>query len=386
MSFRMVSGEAENRGVSPWSALARVARSAMIAGGTMARCVCVIPAHDEQESIAATLESAVAQSLPFDRIVVAADNCTDDTAVIAAEYATVITTRNNRDKKAGALNQALDQFMPDLDDDDCVVVMDADTTIPPDFLSGAVHTLAVSPRAGGVSSTFTAKPTRGLLGLMQTMEFFRYQRQIRRNGNRAYVLSGTASAIRVGALRAVRQARGGRLPYGGGGYYDTASLTEDNELTFALLVLGYQCVAPGMLSVTEVMPRLHRLYRQRHRWYLGALRNIREYGRRMPWFMRMTYWRQQFGLFLSLFVALVCLAVMITAISHGSYRFAWWTIPALVLLAVERVSSVWQLGWKARLTALALAPEQLYATFLTVTYACAFADFVRGRKGAWHTT
>ena len=42
------------------------------------------------------------------RIVVVADNCTDDTAEIARQHGCeVFTTVSNTDKKAGALNQAL---------------------------------------------------------------------------------------------------------------------------------------------------------------------------------------------------------------------------------------------------------------------------------------
>jgi poly-beta-1,6-N-acetyl-D-glucosamine synthase len=352
----------------------------------MARVICVIPAHNEATGIGETLASVAAQTRPVDQLIVVADNCTDATAAIAAEYGTVVTTVGNRDKKAGALNQAMNLLVPALADDDFILVMDADTTIPADFVETAERSLDADPLVGGVSSIFAGRSTSSVLGLMQSMEFFRYRRQILRNGNRAFVLSGTASAIRVSALRAIKAARGELLPDGGGDFYDTASLTEDNELTLALLMTGYRCVAPGAQSTTDVMPDVSKLYRQRHRWYLGALRNLREYGTRMPWHMRLVYWRQQIGLVLSVLTVVGMVFVWSAVPMDRTHVLTVWSIAALALLAIERVSGVWAMGWKPRLLALALVPEQLYSLLLLFTFGSAAKDFVLGRKGAWHAT
>ncbi len=352
----------------------------------MAEIIVVVPAHNEASSISETLESLSMQTHAPREIVVVADNCTDDTAAIASKYARVIASVDNTDKKAGALNQALEQLLPTLQDDDCVLVMDADTTVDPDFIRNAVQLIEKDQRIGGVSSVFAGRSNANVLGLIQSMEFFRYQRQIRRNGDRAFVLSGTASVLRVSALRAVKAARGEQLPHGGGSFYDTSSLTEDNEMTLALLMLGYQCVAPGLISTTDVMPSMGKLYRQRHRWYLGALRNIGEYGRRMPWYMRWTYWRQQGGLAISLFAIVGYLILLCTMPSHYVMRIGLWTLVPLLILGLERVVTVWRMGWRARLVAALVIPEQLYAIFLTATYSAALKDFTLRRKGAWHTT
>ena len=69
--------------------------------------VCLVPAHNEEEQIAATIESLLAQTIPV-KIIVSADNCTDRTVEIARSYPGVIVrqTVENSHKKAGALNQA----------------------------------------------------------------------------------------------------------------------------------------------------------------------------------------------------------------------------------------------------------------------------------------
>ena len=43
----------------------------------------LIPAHNEASSIGKTLKTLLPQLTPQDRIVVVADNCTDETATIA---------------------------------------------------------------------------------------------------------------------------------------------------------------------------------------------------------------------------------------------------------------------------------------------------------------
>ncbi len=80
---------------------------------TVLRLTVLIAAHNEEQSIGATLDSVLAQERVADRIVVAADNCTDATAEIAllkglgsARPFLVHETVDNTHKKSGALNQA----------------------------------------------------------------------------------------------------------------------------------------------------------------------------------------------------------------------------------------------------------------------------------------
>lgn len=352
------------------------------------RVAVVIPAHNEAEGIADCIASVRGQTRRPDRIIVVADNCTDDTAQVARDAgAEVVETVGNERKKAGALNQALDRLVPELSEQDGILIMDADTTVAADFIEVALRTLDEDPRAGGVSSVFIGREARTLLGEIQRMEYFRYGRDLRRNGNQAFVMSGTASVFRVSALRRVRAARDGHVLPRGEGYYDVYSLTEDNELTFAMKTLDLSCPAPGVVSVTDVMESVPTLYHQRHRWYLGALRNLRNYGLKLPVHLRWLYWRQQAGLVLSVLTLMLILSSMALGVLLQA-SWAWspiWLIPSAILFT-ERVSTVWRMGVKQRLIAAALVPELLYSMFLVVTFAAAFSDFVRGRKGTWRAT
>lgn len=354
----------------------------------MATVVALIPAHNEAAVINAAIASLGQQHCQPDRIVVVADNCTDRTTSLAsAAGAEVMVTVHNRHKKAGALNQALDQLMPGLDDADTVLIMDADTTIATDFIDTALQTLAVDDRAGGVSSVFVGRRADTLVGELQRMEYHRYQREIRRRNNQAFVMSGTASLFRVGSLREVLAARDGdRLP-AGDGYYDVYSLTEDNELTFALKTLDHSCPAPGVTSVTDVMDTPLDLYRQRHRWFLGALRNLRNYGLKMPLHLRWVYWAQQIGLLASVLsaVLMITMLTLTVVLQLGWSLTPIWLVPTAILL-LERLVTVWSMGWKQRLIAATLLPETAYSIFLIVTFTIAAKDFLLGRRGSWHAT
>src|SRR5262245_48707869 len=102
------------------------------------RLTVLVPAHNEGLTVAATLRSLWGQTWPPDKVVVVADNCTDDTVDVAHRHgADVFTTVGNTEKKAGALNQALDEMFAHIDARDVAMVMDADSVIVPEFLETA---------------------------------------------------------------------------------------------------------------------------------------------------------------------------------------------------------------------------------------------------------
>lgn len=205
----------------------------------------LIPAHNEEASIVATLESLQAQSRPPDRMVVVADNCTDSTVALArASGADVFETVGNIHKKAGALNQALKGLLDYLGDNDIVMCMDADTVLDEGFLAIGIQRFTSDRALMSVGGLFFGETGHGLLGQLQRNEYIRYSREIRRRRGRVFVLTGTASMFRPRALRAVAESRGRVLPGIKGDVYDTAALTEDNELTFAIKSLGGSWLLP----------------------------------------------------------------------------------------------------------------------------------------------
>lgn len=362
--------------------------AALVRGGfepRTARVVALIPAHNEEASIAATIRSLLAQTRPPDRIVVMCDRCTDHTAAIAARFGvSVMRSEGNTGRKAGALNQALDAILPGMHDTDAVLIQDADSFLVPEFTAAASSRL--SKKTGAVGGVFYGAPGGGILGFFQRSEFVRYARDIARNRHQAIVLSGTAALFLVGTLRDVRQARNdGRLPPGQGGVYDEQAFTEDNELTLALKTLGYRPESPPACRVvTEVMPTLSKLWHQRVRWQRGAVENLRTYG----WTKATRgYIIRQLGMAgsvaaLALFLLVTCVSVLLS--HHFGISVPWAMVG--VLFVAERVVTVRRAGWLAMLVASVLVIELLYDMFQHAVYVWCIAGAARKGKQHWAAT
>jgi glycosyltransferase involved in cell wall biosynthesis len=206
------------------------------------RVIALIPAHNEADWIERVVANLLTQTCPPDRVVVISDNSNDSTARLARQAgAEAWESGGNRDKKAGALNQALARLLPSLDDDDFVFFQDADTLPAPRWLEVARRWTDKHPGAV-ISGRYASPPTgKSLLRIIQENEFARDGRIIDRRGNRTRIVVGTSALFPVATLRAVISAReNGTLPGPrSSDVYSTASITEDYELTLALKTLGF---------------------------------------------------------------------------------------------------------------------------------------------------
>lgn len=343
----------------------------------------LIPAHNEEGRIRATLAALFEQTRRPERVVVVADNCTDFTVNIARAWGVeVIKTVDNQLKKAGALNQALAQVLPGLGDNDAVLVMDADTMLATDFIETAVRQMTDDRALMAVGGQFYGEEGAGLIGVFQRNEYLRYARDIRRRRGRVFVLTGTASVFRPRGLRTVAAERGRLLPGRRGDVFDTVALTEDNELTLALKSLGALVTSPARCAVvTEVMPTWRALWAQRVRWQRGGLENLAAYGMRPQTFR---YWAQQLGISYSVLAlgAYVALMVLMAVSMDQWIWFPFW-LGMGVLFTIERVVTVWRGGWHSRALAALVLPELLYAGFLSVVYVKGAVDIALKRTPRW---
>lgn len=347
----------------------------------------LIPAHNEEVCLHLTIASLLAQSHPPKRIIVVADNCTDLTVAIARMAGVeVVESVDNTHKKAGALNQALKNLLPEQGDNDLVMVMDADTTLDAGFLDAAVKRMTGDRALMAVGGLFYGDEGGGLLGQFQRNEYIRYAREIRRRRGRVFVLTGTASLFRPVALRTIAESRGRSIPGTHGDVYDTVVLTEDNELTIALKSLGGLMISPAQCTVvTEVMPTWRALWVQRLRWQRGALENLGAYGVTLQTFR---YWAQQLGIgygVIALSSYLLLILVMVLSLDSWIWFPFWIGIGALFI--AERLITVWRGGWRARILGLALFPELFFALFLNLIYVKGILDISLDRRAKWqHVT
>jgi cellulose synthase/poly-beta-1,6-N-acetylglucosamine synthase-like glycosyltransferase len=353
-----------------------------------ARVVVLVPAHNEEEAIEATIRSLLAQTRRAERIVVVCDNCVDRTAEIALSLGVeILVTQDNTQKKAGALNQALTSLWSALADDDYVLVMDADSVLPADFIESACQVLYDNPDAGAVSAAYYGKPDKkGPLALLQRMEYCQERRRVARRRARVTCLSGTATVFLTAALRHVLSERGKKIP----GRLDKpeaylhVSLTEDFEITLALRTLGYIPLSPGhLVTYTDIMATPKMLWSQRLRWQRGTLETLRLYG-----FNRITaplYVNQMATYLVALATPFMGLLWTLSlTVLHRAPSFALWTLVLLPLTALESVIATWRLrSWKARLAAAAILPLWLYDQYRVVIYWHAAIKLLKREEFKW---
>jgi poly-beta-1,6-N-acetyl-D-glucosamine synthase len=365
------------------------------------RITVLVAAHNEEESIRATLESCLNQTRPADRVVVAADNCSDATVAIAASLpgVEVFETVANTHKKSGALNQGWHRTRADTD---LYVTIDADTILPPDAIAGWAAEFA-EPQVAGVSAKFTMLTPAEVAGLaasgqvptaprdqpamgwreqawvrVQKFEFSRWTDTALRRKNRwTSVLAGTACAIRASALEEVVGVQGWAE-----GPWTYESAVEDFYLTYCLRRLGYECrVSAVVRAYTGAMLSLKTLWRQRLKWQVGTAQDLRRIG-----FNRHTlvdWYQQGLGLVAAwMRVAWLFLMVFDLVAFHHIYliRF-WWAFPALfILLDVRDALRIPHRSPADVAMAALLLPQELFAWVRAAWFTWSWAQVLTGRS------
>jgi cellulose synthase/poly-beta-1,6-N-acetylglucosamine synthase-like glycosyltransferase len=355
------------------------------------RVIALIPAHNEEAGIGFALDSMDRQTRLPDLEVVTADNCTDDTEQVVTKRggAIVVATVANPHKKAGALNLVMERLLPRLQPTDGVLVVDADSALDAGFVEAALGRLGTLTRdgsgktIGGVGGTFRGGRGGGFVGMLQRNEYARYARDVRRLKGKVLVLTGTAALFSVAALRRVVQARAfDAIPGGSGQVYDTNVLTEDNELTLALLHLGYAVLSPReCLLETEIMTTWGDLWNQRVRWKRGALENLMDYGL-TPVTRR--YWVRQVFTHLGVLITAVYVLTLAFSIAFtgGVHVHPIWIAITGVFIA-ERVITVRDRGPLQMALAGLIFVEMSFDVFLQAAQARAFWQTLRHSERNW---
>lgn len=331
----------------------------------------LVPACNEEAQIAETIESLLTQTRVPDTIVVVANNCKDATAERAAAYPVdVLVLLDNPGKKAGALNQALSLWLPRLSDDDAVLVMDADSSLDSDFVRIALERL---PQNRALSGAYVSKPQEGLLRLVQKVEYAQERRRIARRQGRVNVLSGAASVFTAGLLRQVAALRPD------GQVYDERSLTEDFELTLAVMSLGVKPLSPKVMRVeTDLMATLGELYGQRLRWQRGYLETLAKYPFRDTWHL----WLRQLGVYAGSLLPFLVLSLTAFVWAQHGVHVSGWAALTPVFLASEVVGAR-AAGRRGMWLAAAMLPLSIFNVFRGFVYWRALGHAIRARESAW---
>ena len=345
------------------------------------RIIAFLPAHNEAADIATALYFLRVQTRRPDRVIVIANNCADRTAEIAAICgAEVMVMEGNQHKKAGALNYALEFVLPQLHDEDAVLVQDADSFLDPGFIAATARKLGQGFAAAG--GNFRGRAGGGLCGILQRNEYARYARDTSRKQGNVLCITGVGTLFRVGALRDVAAGiRDGRLPDAGGGYiYSYATLTEDNWMTLALKHLGYQVISPKDATMsTEVMLTWRALARQRLRWKRGAFEDLLSFG-----LTRLTLkgWGLQVVAFTGVVATLAYLCTLAASPWLGFHLHRLF-LALTAVYAIERAITVRSRGWKVAFASMTVFGEWFYDLYLQAVQLRALWGAVWRTSKAW---
>ena len=110
------------------------------------RIAVLVPAHNEEIVIDACLQSILEQKTASDRLIVVADNCSDNTAIVAAAAGAEVITRSDTQRRGKGY--ALDFGIQHLraDPPDIVVIIDADCRVGADGISRLTRYCAETAR------------------------------------------------------------------------------------------------------------------------------------------------------------------------------------------------------------------------------------------------
>jgi cellulose synthase/poly-beta-1,6-N-acetylglucosamine synthase-like glycosyltransferase len=225
------------------------------------RIAVLIPAHNEGAGIVPTLADIRGQLQPGDRLLVVADNCTDDTAEVATSAGAELTVRSDmrRIGKGYALDWGIDRLTED--PPAIVVVIDADCRLAPGTLNQLANACAQSHRP--VQSLYLMTSPAGSAINHQVAEFaWRVKNWVRPLGLRAMALPcqlmGSGMAFPWEIIRSADLSSG--------------FIVEDLKLGLELAAAGHAPLFCPTAVVTSTFPTSERAAKtQRQRWEHGHI-------------------------------------------------------------------------------------------------------------------
>jgi cellulose synthase/poly-beta-1,6-N-acetylglucosamine synthase-like glycosyltransferase len=235
------------------------------------RLAIVLPAHNEEAVIGATVHNLAAQHYPralFD-IHVVADHCQDRTAEMARHAGAEVHLRitGARGRKGYALAWLLGRLLTDARGYDAFVVFDADSRPAPDCLAKLQQALA----QGSVAIQgrhVIANPAESIFASLADADM-RLNNRIR---NQAKANLGLSARLMGDGMVFSRELLA-RQPWTG-----EDSLTEDRDYGLHLVTQGEQVAyAPGAISYGQATTDWQSATPQRMRWYGGAFALQKKY-------------------------------------------------------------------------------------------------------------
>jgi len=336
----------------------------------------VVPAHDEAAGIAATV-AALRHDLPDRaRLIVIADNCTDDTATVARAAGASVIERHDpvRRGKGYALAHARDQLAGD--PPDVAIIIDADCRIS----AGGIDRLAAVALAADrpVQAAYLLAPRRSAGPMVQLSGFaFLVKNLVRQRG----LARIGAPAILTGSGMAFPWAILAEAPLA------TGDIVEDLGLGIALASAGHAPIFCADVTIWSDPSSATGTLEQRRRWELGFLDTAR--SKALPLLRSGRWGRSWLGLHLLvpplallMMVDGLLLAVLAIVAGLGGPILPLLVLAGLLAFALSLVGIVWAGHGRDQIRAATLLRIPLYMLWKLPIY----LDAITRRERRWVRT
>jgi biofilm PGA synthesis N-glycosyltransferase PgaC len=225
----------------------------------------LIPAHDEEDSIAELVRACLRSSYPIDEVIVVADSCSDATAERAREAGARVVEVDCKDK-ASAQNTVLWEI-----ESDAIIGFDGDTRPEP----GCIELMMRDLNERGFDatcSTILPLQRRGFFIRARRFSYAlgrRWWRLCQAQVGRIQVLTGASYAFKTSVIKAV-------------GGFPSGLISADMDATWAMHAGGYKLGYAGNATALTVDPESFRVWRaQMRRWASGYAQNMAKYRRHL---------------------------------------------------------------------------------------------------------
>lgn len=361
---------------------------------------CVIPAYNEEESIASVIESLLSQTRVPDVIHVVVNNTSDATVKVASQFAGAhtITTEmgeqftevfvhdigKNPDKKVGALNYGYAL----VEGYDYLLGVDGDTTADPRAVEYLETEITSDSRIGGISAIYSIdnRPFKGLASFLisgQRSQFAAFNLQNLLRGRNMAVLGGQFSIFSTHALREVMRENHQSTPW------VKDSEVEDSLLSLQIKSAGYLTkISPVARADVGGMTTLRGLDAQQVKWTYGAIELMwpgqRGDTKGQPFHPNLRVrWLENGGMAVNLFVRIAFVLLLAGSLSLNAFVFSpVWLIPIVMAVAlnVRMAMTMQNRTRKDVLFALLVVPAEIYMWIRLSHFARAWSRFLSKKK------
>ncbi len=229
----------------------------------------LIPAYNEEKSIAKCIDSMLLQTVMPQRVILINDGSTDSTLQIMRLYEeifpekiVVVDIKKNTGNKALALRKAIPYI-----EGEVVFFTDADSELEPNAFEYMIHHF-LDPEVGGVCGYVKSRKYNAITGIRE-LQYILGQ-GVHKKGEAVLdvvlVIPGSVGAVRRELFNPVAD-----------------TVTDDMDLTLPILEEGYEIIYENRaIAWTSDPPNFRSYINQTVRWFSGFFQNMKKHLLRLP--------------------------------------------------------------------------------------------------------